>query len=78
MNVYKIVVARAVYAGLKLGKLTYSTQKAAANAVRKACKAKGWKLTPETIEGNCIVFRNEDGSMIARVVLVSGPKWRDQ
>jgi hypothetical protein len=78
MNVYQIVIAPAVYAELKLTNLTYSTQKEAADVVRKAYKEKGWKLEPETTEDNCIVFRNEDGVEIARVKPVPEPKWRKQ
>jgi hypothetical protein len=71
MNIFKIVVAPAVYTQLKLGNLTYSSQKEARDVVRKACKEKGWEPS-ETTEDNCIVFRNEHGGEIVRVVSVSG------
>ncbi len=64
-----------MYDELQLRNLTYSTQKEAADAVKKACKEKGWNIKPETTEDNCIVFRNADGGTIAKVVSEPGPKW---
>lgn len=67
INVYKIVVAPAVYAELKLGNLTYSAQKEACDVVRNACNGERRKFT-ETIENKRVFFWNEHGGEIARVV----------
>ena len=75
---FKIALPPAANGELHLADKKYPTEIEAANAVKKACKEKGVILKPETIEDNCIVFRNEDGGMIARVVSEPGPKWRNQ
>ena len=75
MNVFKIVVAPAVYAQLTLGNLTYSDLEEACDVVRRACKTRGWK-SAETIKDDCVFFWNEHGSEIASVVPVDGPRWR--
>jgi hypothetical protein len=75
---FKIALPPTADAELHLADKKYPTETEAADAVKRACEGKGVRLKPETREDNCIVLRNEDGGVIARVVSEPEPKWRKQ
>jgi hypothetical protein len=70
MGVYKIVIPQAEYFDLGLGRTSFSNQQEGVDAVDKACKEKVVKYS-RTVEEDSVIFRNEHGGVIARVVPAS-------
>ena len=61
----------AMYAKLEIRPTSYSVQKEAIDAIKKACKEKGITIKHETTEGDRVFFQNEHGGVIATVVASS-------